>query len=68
MAARMVLRLRTASGVDVPLRVLFERQTVAGLAEAVDALGWLAASARPVATGGGRDRWRSSCERPDVSR
>ena len=37
MAARMVLRLRVASGVDVPLRALFERQTVAGLAEAIDA-------------------------------
>jgi hypothetical protein len=52
MAARMVLRLRVASGVDVPLRVLFERQTVAGLAVAIDALGWLAASARPVAAVG----------------
>ena len=54
MAARMVLRLRAASSVDVPLRVLFERQTVAGLAEAIDALGWLAASARPVAAPAGR--------------
>ena len=52
MAARMVLRLRVASGVDVPLRGLFERQTVAGLAEAIDALGWVAASARPVAAAG----------------
>jgi acyl carrier protein len=57
MAARMVLRLRTASGVDVPLRALFERQTVEGLAEAIDAAGWLAVSARPIAApGGGRDR------------
>jgi hypothetical protein len=52
MAARMVLRLRVASGVDVPLRVLFERQTVAGLAEAIDALRWLAASERPIAAAG----------------
>jgi acyl carrier protein len=52
MAARMVLRLRVASGVDVPLRGLFERQTVAGLAETIDALGWVAASARPVAAAG----------------
>jgi acyl-coenzyme A synthetase/AMP-(fatty) acid ligase len=55
MAARMVLRLRVASGVDVSLRGLFERQTVAGLAETIDALGWLAASERPIAAAG-RDR------------
>jgi pristinamycin I synthase-3/4 len=58
MAARMVLRLR-AAGVDVPLRALFERQTVAGLAEAIDAAGWVAAriTERPIAAPGrGRDR------------
>lgn len=38
MAARLVLRLRDASGCDVPLGVLFERQTAAGLAEVVERL------------------------------
>jgi acyl carrier protein len=41
MAARLMAKLRTVSGVDVPLRDLFARPTVAGLAEAVDALQWV---------------------------
>jgi acyl carrier protein len=55
MAARMVLRLRVASGVDVPLRALFERQTARGLAETIDAVALVAASERPIAAAG-RDR------------
>ena len=54
MAARLMLRLRTASGWDLPLRVLFERQTVAGLAEALDALAWLATSREASAVTGDR--------------
>jgi len=46
MAARLMLQLRTASGHDLPLRILFERQTVSALAEAVDGLDWLADSKR----------------------
>ena len=38
MAARLVIRLRGASGSDVPLGLLFERQTAAGLAEAIETL------------------------------
>ncbi len=38
MAARIMLRLRAASGCDLPLRILFERQTASGIAEAIDAL------------------------------
>ena len=51
LAARIMLRLRAASGCDLPLRVLFERQTVAALAEAIDALASLAGArqARAVA-------------------
>jgi amino acid adenylation domain-containing protein len=52
MAARMVLRLRAASSCDVPLRMLFEQQTVAALAEAIDALAWIASDGdRPAVAG-----------------
>ena len=52
MAARIMSQLRAASGRDLPLRILFERQTVSALAEAIDALGWLAsARQRPAVTG-----------------
>jgi amino acid adenylation domain-containing protein len=54
MAARLMARLRTASGIDLPLRNLFESPTVAGMAEAIDALSW---SAKPKAlTGPSGDR------------
>ena len=43
-AARMMVRLRTETGLDLPLRMLFERPSVAALSEAVDALRWSAAS------------------------
>ncbi|HEY2850501.1 MAG TPA: amino acid adenylation domain-containing protein [Gemmatimonadaceae bacterium] len=53
MAARLMLRLRAASGCNVPLGLLFERQTAARLAEAVASLSLVAPPTRAVAVGGG---------------
>lgn len=53
MAARLVLRLRAASGCDVPLRRLFERQTAAGLADAVETIGVTAMLRTGTADGAG---------------
>jgi amino acid adenylation domain-containing protein len=41
MAARIMAGLRNSAGMDLPLRLLFERPTPARLAEAVDGLRWL---------------------------
>jgi len=54
MAARIMLRLRAETDCDLPLRVLFERQTVSALAEAIDALAFVANSRQPPALTGNR--------------
>jgi acyl carrier protein len=54
-AARLMARLRTASGINVPLRNLFESPTVAGMAEVIDALSWSAQSRAPADGTGNRE-------------
>ena len=41
MAAQLMFKLRAALSFDLPLRSLFERPTVAGLAEVIDGLSWV---------------------------
>ena len=47
LAARLMSGLRKVSGCNLPLRYLFERPTVGGLAEAIDGLAWLGKSRAP---------------------
>jgi hypothetical protein len=54
MAARLMMQLRGATGRDLPLRVLFERPTVSALADAIDALEWVAGSGQPLAVADNR--------------
>jgi amino acid adenylation domain-containing protein len=54
MAARLMLRLRAACNCTVPLALLFERQTTAGLAEAVESLTHAAPAGRAKAALGVR--------------
>jgi amino acid adenylation domain-containing protein len=51
LAARLLGRLHERFAVDVPLRSLFQQPTVAGLADVIQALQWIAESARATASG-----------------
>ena len=55
MAARLIARLRAASCIDVSLRNLFESPTVAGMADAIDALSWSAKPSAPTRASGARE-------------
>ena len=55
LAARLMLRLRAVSGLDLPMRLLFERPTPAQLAEAIDGLSWLEKSRSPDLGADGRE-------------
>ncbi|HET9709314.1 MAG TPA: phosphopantetheine-binding protein, partial [Gemmatimonadales bacterium] len=54
-AIKAVSRIRDVFGVDLPLRNLFERPTVAGLAEVIDGLSWMAQAKAPTDEAGDRE-------------
>jgi acyl carrier protein len=55
LAMQLVSRVRTRFGVNLPLKNLFEHPTVAGLAEAIDALSWSASTKAPTQAAGERE-------------
>jgi natural product biosynthesis luciferase-like monooxygenase protein len=55
LAMQLVAQVRGRFGVDLPLRNLFEHPTVAGLADAIEALSWSTLAKAPVQTSGVRE-------------
>jgi len=55
LAMQLIAGVRERFGVELPLKHLFERPVLAELAEAIDALSWLASSKSPPAHAPGRE-------------
>ena len=55
MAMKALTQMRDAFEVSLSLRNLFEHPTIAGLAEAIDGLAWLAKAGTPAQDAGGRE-------------
>jgi acyl carrier protein len=55
LAMQLVSQVRDRFGVDLPLKNLFERPTINGLAQAIDSLSWSAVARTPVQTTDARE-------------
>jgi acyl carrier protein len=55
LAVQLVSQVRDRFGVNLSLKNLFERPTIAGLAEAIDALSWSATAKEPMKVSGPRE-------------
>lgn len=51
-AIRILARLRKATGLDLPLRVIFETPTISTLAQRIDAILWAMPQQQPLVSNG----------------
>jgi hypothetical protein len=55
LATQLVSRVRAAFGIDLPLRTLFERPTIADLARHIDNLLWAGETPSPISEAEARE-------------